>query len=70
MNTATQILHNVIKAKLVNRSIDELKNDAKISRANKSDESHRMIFALTMDVLAEKLSEQEFETFYEEITNN
>ena len=64
----TQQLHQTIKAKLATRTNDELISDAKVARANKADETQRMIFALIMDVLATRISEQEFENIYEEIT--
>jgi hypothetical protein len=62
-----QQLHQTIKAKLATRTNDELISDAKVARANKADETQRMIFALIMDVLATRISEQEFENIYEEI---
>lgn len=47
----TQLLHETIKAKLATRTNEELISDAKVARANKADETQRMIFALIMDVL-------------------
>ena len=64
----TQQLHQAVKAKLATRTNEELISDAKVARANKADETQRMIFALIMDVLATRISEQEFENIYEEIT--
>ncbi len=64
----TQQLHETIKAKLDTRTNEELISDAKVARANKSDETQRMIFALIMDVLAARISETEFDIIYEQIT--
>jgi hypothetical protein len=60
-------LHQTIKSKLANRSNEQLISDAKIARANKSDESQRMIFALIMDVLSERISENEFDEIYNQL---
>jgi hypothetical protein len=65
----TQELHETIKSKLVTRTNEELVSDAKVARANKADETQRMIFALIMDVLSERLPELEFESLYETIAN-
>jgi len=64
----TQQLHETIKAKLATRTNEELISDAKVARANKTDETQRMIFALIMDVLATRISETEFDTIYDQIT--
>jgi hypothetical protein len=64
----TQQLHETIKAKLATRTNEELISDAKVARANKSDETQRMIFALIMDVLATRISESEFDIIYDQIT--
>lgn len=64
----TQLLHKTIKAKLATRTNEELISDAKVSRANKSDETQRMIFALIMDVLSTRISETEFDMIYDQIT--
>ena len=40
----------------------------KVARANKSDETQRMIFALIMDVLLTRISETEFDIIYDQIT--
>jgi hypothetical protein len=64
----TQQLHETIKAKLATRTNEELIADAKVARANKTDETQRMIFALIMDVLATRISETEFDTIYDQIT--
>jgi hypothetical protein len=64
----TQQLHETIKAKLATRTNEELISDAKVARANKIDETQRMIFALIMDVLATRISETEFDTIYDQIT--
>ena len=63
----TQLLHETIKAKLATRTNEELISDAKVARANKADETQRMIFALTMDVLLTRISETEFDIIYEQI---
>ena len=60
-------LHQTIKSKLANRTNEQLISDAKIARANKSDESQRMIFALIMDVLSERISENEFDEIYDQL---
>ena len=65
----TQQLHETIKSKLATRTNEELISDAKVARVNKADETQRMIFALSMDVLSERLPELEFESLYESITN-
>ena len=64
----TQLLHETIKAKLATRTNEELISDAKVARANKSDETQRMIFALIMDVLLTRISETEFDIIYDQIT--
>jgi hypothetical protein len=64
----TQQLHETIKAKLATRTNEELISDAKVARANKIDETQRMIFALIMDVLATRISETEFDAIYDKIT--
>jgi hypothetical protein len=64
----TQQLHETIKAKLDTRTNEELISDAKVARANKADETQRMIFALIMDVLATRISESEFDIIYDQIT--
>ena len=64
----TQLLHETIKAKLATRTNEELISDAKAARANKADETQRMIFALIMDVLLTRISETEFDIIYEQIT--
>ena len=64
----TQLLHETIKAKLATRTNEELISDAKVARANKADETQRMIFALIMDVLLVRISETEFDIIYEQIT--
>jgi hypothetical protein len=63
----TQQLHETIKAKLATRTNEELISDAKVARANKADETQRMIFALIMDVLSTRISEAEFDTIYDQI---
>lgn len=63
-------IHQTIKSKLANRTNEQLISDAKIARANKSDESQRMIFALIMDVLSERISENEFDLIYDELIWN
>lgn len=60
-------VHQIIKSKLANRTNEQLILDAKIARANKSDESQRMVFALIMDVLSERISENEFEKIYDQL---
>ena len=62
----TQLLHETIKAKLATRTNEELISDAKVARANKADETQRMIFALIMDVLLTRISEIEFAQKVEE----
>jgi hypothetical protein len=64
----TQQLHETIKAKLATRTNEQLISDAKVARANKADETQRMIFALIMDVLATRINETEFDTIYDQIT--
>jgi hypothetical protein len=64
-----ETLHETIEAKLATRTNAELISDAKVARANKSDETQRMIFALIMDVLSTRISEIEFDLIYDQITN-
>jgi hypothetical protein len=64
----TQLLHETIKAKLATRTNEELISDAKVARANKADETQRMIFGLIMDVLSTRISEKEFDIIYDQIT--
>jgi hypothetical protein len=64
----TQQIHETIKVKLATRTNEELICDAKVARANKTDETQRMIFALIMDVLATRISETEFDAIYDQIT--
>jgi hypothetical protein len=61
-------LHETIKAKLATRTNNQLISDAKVARANKSDETQRMIFALIMDVISTRISETEFDIIYDQIT--
>jgi hypothetical protein len=63
-----QLLHETIKAKLATRTNEELISDAKVARANKADETQRMIFSLIMDVLSRRISETEFDIIYDQIT--
>ncbi len=64
----TEQLHKTIKAKLATRTNEQLISDAKVARANKADETQRMIFALIMDVLATRISETEFDIIYDQIS--
>ena len=66
-NMTTQELHTLIKSKLSTRTNEELVSDAKVARLNKSDETQRMIFALVMDTLQQRLPILEFEEIYESI---
>lgn len=66
----TEQLHATIKAKLADRTTSELIQDAEVSRALKADETQRMIFALIMDTLEERLSVEDFEDLYELLTND
>ena len=66
MNTI-EILHQTIKDKLTTRTNEQLISDAKVARANKSDENQRMIFALIMDVLSTRISENEFDIIYDQL---
>ena len=66
--TTIEKLHETIKSKLATRTNEELISDAKVARANKTDENQRMIFALIMDVLSTRISETEFDTIYDQIT--
>lgn len=63
-----QKLHETIKSKLAKRTNAQLITDAMVSRAKKADETHRMIFALIMDLLMARLPEQEFEAIDEVIS--
>lgn len=56
-----------IKALLQGRTTDQLIEDAKEARKNKAEESNRMICALAMDVLSERMSADEFEALYNEL---
>lgn len=64
----TTELHATIKSKLQPRTTEQLILDAKVARANKSNEAQRMIFALIMDVIAERMTESDFDCMYDEIT--
>jgi len=70
MNKSTQEsikkAHAAIKAKLAKRTTEQLTLDAIVARAKKHDETHRMLFALTMDTIAERMTESEFEAFESE----
>ena len=57
----------IIKAKLSERTTEQLIQDAKVARANKQDETNRMICACAMDLVATRVSEEEFEKLYTEI---
>jgi hypothetical protein len=57
----------IIKAKLNERTTEQLIQDAKVARANKQDETNRMICACAMDIIAERITEFEFEKLYTEI---
>jgi hypothetical protein len=62
-----QQLHEAIKSKLLARTNEQLISDAKVARANKHDEAERMVFALIMDVLSLRMSDEEFDEIYEQI---
>ena len=64
----TQQLHHAINTKLATRTNEQLIADAKVARANKADETQRLIFALIMDALAKRIPESEFEAIYEQMT--
>jgi hypothetical protein len=64
----TEQLHVTIKAKLATRTNEQLISDAKVARANKQDETQRMIFALIMDVFAERMSDSEFDILFDKLT--
>ena len=64
----TKELHKTIKSKLTGRTNEQLLSDAKVARANKTDETQRMIFALIMDVLSTRMSETEFDVIYDQMT--
>ncbi len=66
----TSELHATIKAKLASRTTSELIQDAKVSRSLKAEETQRMIFALIMGTLEERLSTEDFEDLYELLTND
>jgi len=63
----TAQLHQTIKSKLQGRTNEQLISDATVARANKSDEAQRMIFALIMDVLCERLPESKFDAIYDQV---
>ena len=65
---AIEQLHQTIKEKLSTRTTEQLISDAKVSRFNKDKEEQRMIFALIMDVIAERTSEEEFEVLFDKLT--
>lgn len=67
-NDKIQSLHSTIKAKLQKRSTSELILDATVARCKKADNAARMVFALIMDTLSTRVTAQEFEVLYEEIT--
>jgi hypothetical protein len=56
-----------IKALLERRTTRQLIEDAKEARKNKAEESNRMICALAMDVLSERMSADEFELLYNQL---
>jgi hypothetical protein len=61
-------VHKTIKAQLAKRTTEQLINDAKVAAKNrKNDEAQRMVFALTMDVLFQRISESEWEALYSEL---
>lgn len=57
----------IIKAKLREVSTEQLISVAKTARANKQDETQRMICAGATDVIEERVSEIEFEKIFEDI---
>ena len=57
----------IVKAKLTERTTEQLIQDAKVARANKQDETNRMICACAMDIISERIGEVEFEKLYTEI---
>ncbi len=67
MAFSAQQIHQIIIAKLSYRTTEQLIEDARFARANKDEETQRMIFALAMDVLANRMTESDFEKIYEEI---
>ncbi len=66
----TELLHETIKSKLATRTNNQLVQDAKVARSDKSDETQRMIFALILDVLSTRIESEEFEKIYDELTAN
>ena len=62
-----ETLHQTIKGKLATRTNEQLISDAKVARVKKSDEAQRMIFALIMDVLSTRISENEFDIIYDQL---
>ncbi len=66
MNTI-QAAHQAIKARLATRTTEQLISDAKVARAQSAAAEQRMIFALIMDTLMVRLSEEDFEALYEEM---
>jgi hypothetical protein len=57
----------IIKSLLQGRTTEQLIADAKEARKNKSEESNRMICALAMDVLSDRMNLDDFEALYNEL---
>lgn len=60
-------MKNLIVSKLKERTTEQLIEDAKTAGKNMTEESNRMVCALAMDVIAERISEVEWEKLYTEI---
>jgi len=69
MNTQTQFTHEAIKSLIRTRTTEQIIIDAKIARQNQLDEIQRMVCALMVDVLYERLPEVEADQIFEEIYN-
>lgn len=57
----------MIKSLLQGRTTEQLIADAKEARKNKHEESNRMICAIAMDVLSDRMNLDEFEALYNEL---
>jgi hypothetical protein len=66
-NNTVMTTTEIIKSLLQGRTTEQLIADAKEARKNKSEESNRMICALAMDVLSDRMNLDDFEALYNEL---
>lgn len=66
-NKQTMKTIEIVKAKLNERTTEQLMQDAKVAHSNMSEEANRMICAVACDLIIERIGEVEGEKFMTEI---